>query len=240
MANEHYKTLSDVRTLVRDQLDESSAAFWTDTQLNRYINRAKDRVWNRLKELNEYYCSVVRTSLDGTLTIQGESYDTTSMQIIAGTSDYVLPPDFDGMLTMECITSGFQDLTFTMVPLNDPDFRSARTFSDNQSPSDEVFVCIIDEPASFRIAPTVDRTLDIRITYVQTLADLSAETDRLTLPNTLYSAVVDYAVMYALRQDRSPDALTYESSGDKLVAEMFGASRRQSQDIQVARGYLEG
>jgi hypothetical protein len=45
--------------------------------------------------------------------------------------------------------------------------------------------------------------------------------------------------MYALRQDRSPDAGTYESSGDKMIAEKFGADRRQSQDVQTARGMFD-
>src|SRR5512138_1978215 len=100
-------------SLVRDQLDESSASFWTDAQLTRYINRGKDRVWNRLKAANEYYCTVTRTSNDGALTIQGESYTASSFRIVAGTSDYTLPPDFDQMSSIEVITSGLEYIQFT-------------------------------------------------------------------------------------------------------------------------------
>lgn len=239
MANEHYKSLSTLRTMVRDQLDEVSPSFWSEAQLNRYINRAKDRVRTRLRALNDYYCSVTRTSQDGTLTIQGESYPAANFKIVAGTSDYALPPDFDGMSTIECITSGHEDLDFTRKDINDPEFRGARSLPDNQSPWDEVLFCIIGEPAVMRIAPKLDTTLDLRITYIQTLADLSADGDALTLPNPSHLAVVDYATMYALRQDRSPDAGTYEASGDKLLAEEFGSDRRQTQDVQTARGYLE-
>ena len=39
--------------MVRDVLDESSASFWTDAQLLRYLNRAKDRVWSRIRELKD-------------------------------------------------------------------------------------------------------------------------------------------------------------------------------------------
>ena len=240
MANEHYKALSDLRLRVRDQLDESSASFWTDAQLNRYINRAKDRVWNRLKAANEYYCTVTRTSNDGALTIQGESYTASAFRIVAGTSDYVLPPDLDTLSIIECITSGYEDLTFTRIDINDPEFRAARSLTDNQTPGGEIFFDIINEPPSMRIVPKLSTTLDLRITYVATLADLSSDTDRLTLPNPLYLAVCDYATMFALRQDRSPDAGTYESSGDKIIAEKFGADFRQTQDVQVARGFLEG
>jgi hypothetical protein len=239
MANEHYYALSTLRTKVRNQLDEVSPSFWSEDQLTDYINRAKNRVRNRLKALNEYYVTATRTSLDGSITYQGETYACTGFQIAAGTSDYTLPPDFASMATIECITSGFEDLTFTALNMNHPDFRAARAFTDNQSPLDEVFFCIFGEPASMRIAPKLDRTLDLRITYQCNLADLSADADVLTLPNPAYIAVVDYATMYALRQDRSPDAGTYEQSGDKLIAEEFGADSRQTQDVQTARGYLE-
>jgi len=240
VASEHYKTLAAMRLLVRDQLDESSASFWTDAQLLRYLNRAQSRVWNRLKAANEYYCTVTRTSNDGALTIQGESYTASAFRIVAGTSDYVLPPDFDQMSTIEVITLGYEELSITRLDINDPEFRGARSLVDNQSPSGEIYFDIVGEPASMRIAPKSDTTLDLRITYVQTLADMSADTDRLMLPNPLYIAVADYATMYALRQDRSPDAGTYEASGDKLIAEKFGSDFRQTQDISVARSYLAG
>ena len=240
MASEHYKTLAAMRLLVRDQLDEASASFWTDAQLLRYLNRAKDRVWTRLRALNEYYCTVTRTSTDGALTIQGESYAASAFRIVAGTSDYALPPDFDSMSTIEVITPGYEDLNITRLDINGPEFRGARSLVDNQSPSGEIYFDIIQEPAVMRIAPKTDVTLDLRITYVQTLADLSADTDRLLLPNPLYLAVADYTTMFALRQDRSPDAGTYEQSGDKIIAEKFGSDFRQTQDISVARSYLAG
>src|SRR5690349_15986438 len=108
MANERYKALSDLRTAVRDRLDESSASFWTDAQLTRYLNRAKDRVWSRIRALEEDYFDISRTSLDGTLTINGESYAASSFAIAVGTSDYNLPPDFVEMRSVECITSGYE------------------------------------------------------------------------------------------------------------------------------------
>lgn len=229
-----------MRSLVRDQLDESTASFWTDDQIDRYINRAKDRVWNRLKAANEYYCTVTRTSNDGALTIQGESYNASSFRIVAGTTDYTLPPDFEQLSSIESISAGLESVYFSQMDLNDPEFRALRTLTDQQSPWDEVIFDIIGEPAKLRLAFKVDVTMDLRLTYVQTLADLSADTDRLLLPNPLYMAVADYATMFALRQDRSPDAGSYEASGDKIVAEFFGSNSRQTQDAQVARPFLEG
>lgn len=240
MANEHYKNLDDLRTRTRDQLDEANASFWTDDQIDRYVNRAKDRVWNRLKAANEYYCTVTRTSQDGTITFAGESYACTGFKLVAGTYDYTLPPDFEQLSAVEVITSGYEQVQLTQMDLNDPEFRALRTLTDNQSPWDEIFFDIIGEPAQMRLAMKVDVSLDLRLTYVANLADLVDDADPLKLPNPLWEAVVDYATMFALRQDRSPDAGTFESAGDKIIAEFFGSNSRQSQDPQIARGFLEG
>lgn len=238
MANEHYKRLSDLRTAVRDRLDESTAAFWTDAQLNRYLNRAKDRVWSRVRALEEDYFDTSRTSQDGSLTILGETYAASSFKITSGTSDYTLPPDFAEMRAMEVITSGYEWVLFRFRDLAKDEFRAARMLTDNFSPS-EFLVDIFGEPAQMRIAPKSDTALDLRITYVARIADLSADTDRLLLPDPLYLAVEEYATAMALKQDRSPDAAAYEASGDKIIAEAFGATRRQSQDVETATGYLE-
>ena len=238
MANEHYKTLLTIRTMVRDLLDEPTASFWTDSQLNRYINQAKDRVWNRVKALNEDYWDISRTSQDGSLTIQGESYLASSFAIVAGTTDYILPPDFVEMKLIEVLTSGYEWVQFTYTDMAKPQFRGLLALTSNTSPS-EILFDIFAEPPAMRIAPKSDVALDLRITYVQSIADLAGDTERLTMPQPLYLAVVQYATSFALKQDRSNDAGAYEAAGDKIIAEMFGASHPQTQDVEVAGGYME-
>lgn len=224
--------------MVRDLLDESSASFWTDLQLKRYINAAKDRVWSRVKALNADYFDVSRTSLDGALTIQGESYTATAFQIVAGTRDYVLPPDFSEMRLIEVITSSYEDVRFLHRDMTNPDMRAMMEITENQTP-DYFLFDIFKEPASIRIAPKSNTTLDLRITYVQSIADLSADADVLTMPSPLYLAVVDFATASAMKQDRSQDAGAFEESGKNLIAEMFGSHHRQTQDIETAVGYME-
>lgn len=238
MALEHYKTLANIRTAVRDVLDESSASFWSDAQLNRYINRAKDRVWNRVKSLNEDYFAVTRRSTDGSLTILGETYSAASFAIAAGTRDYTLPPDFAEMRLIRCITTGFEDIRFIYRDLSAPAMRRMLEVVENLDPGDFYFDAIA-EPPVMRIAPLSNTALDLEITYIAALADLSSDSDRLTLPNPLYIAVEDYAIARALKQDRNPDAAAHEASGDKIIAEMFGAHHRQTQDTETAVGYLE-
>lgn len=230
------KTLANLRSAVRDNLDESSVAFWTEAQLTRFINRAKDRVWTEARALKEDYFLVTRTSTDGSLTILGETYAATGFQIVAGTRDYTLPPDFAEMKLIEVTTSGYETTVFVYRDLTQPDMRRMLTLTDNQSPATFFFDLIGER--TMRIAPKSDTTLDLRITYVRILADLSAETDALEMPHPLYKAVEEYATANALKMDRNPNAAAWEASGRSTVLTMVGSHARQVQDVEWAQGYL--
>ena len=232
----HHKTLSNLRTAVRDRLDESSASFWSNAQIDRYVNRAKDRVWNRVKALNEDYFAVTRLSTDGSVTILGETYATSSFQIVASVRDYTLPPDFSEMRLIEVTTTNYEDVRFTYQDMTKPEMRAMMEIVDNQVPAYFLFDIIGER--TMRIAPKSDTTLDLRLTYIQAFPDMTTDADEMTMPHPLYLAVESYAVGYALKQDRNPDAPAEMLDGDKVIAEMFGASHRQSQDVETATGYL--
>lgn len=191
---------------------------------------------SRVEALNANYFAVTRTSDDGTLTILAESYTASNFAIAAGTRNYTLPPDFIEMLLIESITSGYETTRFIHRDLASPDMRSLLEITDNQSPSDFVFDIVGER--TMRIAPLSDTALALRITYTQEIAELTTDADTMTMPYPLHLAVIDFATGYALRQDRNPDAASYEASADKLVAEFFGSHERQSQDQSIVRGYL--
>lgn len=232
----HLRTLSDMRTGVRDRLDESTASFWSNAQLNRYITRAKDRVWNRVIALNEDYFTITRDSDGGNITVLGETYASSSFQIVSATRDYTLPPDFREMKMIEVLTDGYEDVRFLYRDLAHPDMRAMLEITDDQTPSTFYFDIVGER--TLRIAPMSSTTLDLRLTYVRFFTDLTTDTQTLEMPHPLYLAVEEYATFFALRQDRSPDAELYEKTGDKIIAEMFGAHHRQIQDVETAPGYL--
>lgn len=232
----HLKTLSDLRTATRDRLDESTATFWTNAQLNRYINRAKDRVWSRIRSLNEDYFMVRRTSLDGSVTILGETYATTSFQIVATTVLYTLPPDFSEMKLIVVTTDGYEDVRFEYKDLTHPEMRAALEITDDQTPA-TFFFDIVGE-RTMRIAPPSNTTLDIEINYVQALGEMTTDADTMTMPHPLYLAVESYAVALALEQDRNPDSKLVAADGDKIIAEVIGATHRQTQNPEHATAYL--
>lgn len=234
----HHRTLAELRTSVRDYLDESSSSFWTDAQLGRFITRAKDRVWNEVRKLNDDYFMVTRTAADGALTILGESFTASTLAVSVGGTSITLPPDFAEMKLILVTTTGYEDVRFEYRDLTHPDMRAAMEVVGNQTPG--VFYFDIIAERTLRYAPKSSVALDLSITYVQRFADLSADDDEMTMPYPFYLAVEEYATSTAMLMDRDPNAATHEARAKQIILDAFGADARQKQDTETAIGYLEG
>ena len=230
------KTLLELRTAVRDNLDEASASFWTDAQLLRNLNRAKDRTWNEVKKLKDDYFILNRTSTSGTLTILTESYAATGFQIVATTREYTLPFDVSEVKLIEVITSGYEQVRFVHRDLASPEVRSLRELTVNQSPA-TIYFDLVGE-RTLTIAPASDTTLDLRLWYVPILDDLVSDTDTLQMPHPLYAAVEEFATARSLVQDRAAEAATWEQMGLATVQRFMGAHRRQTQDPELVSLYM--
>lgn len=165
------KTLGSLRSAVRARVDEATAAFWTNAILNLYINDARNRCWGEVRKLKDDYFDVQRTSLDGTVYILDTAYACTGFQIVAGTREYTLPPDFHELRLIECITSGHEALRFVFRRLAHPDMIAARAQTQNLTPASEMYYALIGE-RTLSIAPATDTTLDLRLTYVPIISDL--------------------------------------------------------------------
>jgi hypothetical protein len=62
--------------------------------------------------------------------------------------------------------------------------------------------------------------VSLSVRYWKFGPDLSAGTDTPLMPDRFRSAIVDYAVAAALRDDESPDAIVAQAAGDLTVARM--------------------
>lgn len=229
----HYRTRTQIETQVRLNLDEVTASFWTAADLQARINRAKDRVWTEVRKLKDDYFDIQRLSTDGSLTILGESYTASSFAIVAGTRNYTLPPDVFEIRLVEVITSNYEQIRFVYKKLTSPEHRALREITTNQTPSVFLFdLLTLSGNPTMAIAPLSNTALDLRLTYTRQLADLSADGTELEMPHALYAAVEAYATASALLKDRAPEAAVWEQTGNSLIAGMFGAHARQTQDPQ--------
>lgn len=231
----HRKTRLQIRQAIRTNVDESVASFWSDANLNQFINNSKDRVALEVRKANQDYFEVTRTSLDGSVTVMGEAYNCADFQLLAGDTDYDLPHDFAEMREIRAITSGYEWLSLAYRRQSDPEFRDQRSLTGGATPR---LYTILGE-RTLRVAPTPDVTLDLLITYVATVPDLNTDTEQLALPHPLYKAVQEYATAEALMMDRSPDAAAWEAKGNATVALFLGATERQATDYETVTGFLE-
>ena len=229
------KTLLDMRTAVRTNLDEPTASFWSDTQLTGFINRSKDRVWQEVRKANQDYFVVTRVSNDGIVSILGENYNCANFQVAINTLDFTLPPDFATMISNRCQTAGYEWLRLVFRRHSDPDFRRALEETQNRTPR---YYTLIGE-RTWRIAPRSDATLEWAITYAFIVPDLTSSTSPLEMPHPLYMAVEQYASAEALMMDRSPDAAAWEAKANATIALFLGANERQQTETPTVVGYLE-
>ena len=231
------RTLLQIRTKVRQNLDEAAPGFWTEANVTDAINAAKDRVWAEVRKAGLDYFVVTRSSTDGALTILGESYAAGSFAIAASTRDYLLPPDFAEMRAIECISSGHEHVRFTARPLSDPQFRGALALTQAMAPAGFLYTIVADR--TLRVAPLCDQVLDLRLSYVALLPDLAANTDTTGLPYATDRAVEEYATADCLMADRAPEAAAWEARGNATVARFLGSTQRMTTEPEFAVGYLE-
>ena len=237
MANPQRRTVTQVLLDVRTNLDENEASFWTDTQLHGFINQAYHLTYLEVKRVKSDYFEVERTSLDGSVTILGEAYDTTSFALAANTTRYTLPPDTAEVKLIECITSGYEAVRFTFRDRTHPTFQALRQWTTTVEPTG--FLVDLSGERTMVIAPSPNRALDLRLTYVPILDDLTTGTDTLQLPHPLWLAVVDIATKRAQMKDSNSNFIMWERDAQTTVQRFLSAHSRQTQDIETVSGTFE-
>lgn len=236
-ATPNQRTVTQVLRDVRTNLDENAASFWTDAQLIAYIDQAYTLVWLEVKRVKADYFTVERTSLDGAVTILGESYDTSSFRLAAGTTRYTLPPDVAEIKLVECITSGYEQVVFTFRDLTHPNFQGLRQWTSSVDPTG--FLVDLMGERTMVIAPTPNRALDLRLNYVPILDSLTTGTDTLQLPHPLWLAVVDLATKRAQMKDSNSNFLMWERDAQATVQRFLSSHSRQTQDPEYVQGLFE-
>lgn len=203
------KTLSTIRTQVRSFLDESSAADWTDPELNRLINAAYQRVTTAVMTVYEDY--YITTDL----------FNTTANQQEYGSADGI-PTDIFKIRRVELNydVSNSNSAPTRCLPINMDEVRRDLGLRN-------AFMGVTAHSAagyytygfgnSFKIGfiPIPDKTgTDAgKIWYVKTLAELSSDSDNIDIPhpdrywlNIAYGASAD-ALRFGQQESGEADKL---------------------------------
>ncbi len=220
-------------TQVRYHLLEPTAKFWADTEL-------VDHLVNGCKDLH-------RSILD----LDGNHFFTNDValvsQVAAATSLTGVPADVMRVHLIEprdvSPTAAGRAVTYTPKKYNSKAFAAARasTSMNTSQPSEVLYDLVTEGPdigaPTILVAPALDSTLLLRLTYSAPLA-LQAATTATTspIPGSADLALISWAVAFARakeREDRAPDASWLAIYATEKQAVLTALTPRQDHEPEI-------
>lgn len=142
-------TLTTMTTLIRDNLDEATAGYWTDAEIQRKIVRRFRELWSRIIAIRDDW---FKSSTAATVTLS------------SGTLKYALAADFFRVASIRTTTSGREAVQWVHQSCKDPRFiegqRADVTYSDPA-----VIYYDIEGVANIVVSPTPRATLVASMEY---------------------------------------------------------------------------
>lgn len=100
-------TPANTLTLVRDNLDEAAAGYWTDAEIQRKIVRRYRELWSRIIAIRDDW---FKSTVPAVVTL------------VSGTLKYALPADFFRTCSIRTTTSGKEAVRWVFLSCKDPRF----------------------------------------------------------------------------------------------------------------------
>lgn len=228
--------MSALLAQTRENLVESTAAYWTDAALLVHANNGIKDLWRRINDLyQEYFVTVDDTNV--TLTANGAS--------LTG-----VPADVFRIVAIEPRIVGASSvnpgLIFQPRKYNHRDFQQARAQTVREPNNTVVFYDVMNAGApvgapTILVAPRVTSAVNLRLTYNQTLPTKVAG-DSNPIPGESDNALVAWMTAYARakeREDRAPDPewlAIYGTEKTNLVQQL---TPRSIQEPEMVEGFFE-
>lgn len=198
------RTLGDCRSDLRDRLDETSARFWDDKQLNRWINEGALDV-SRRAETN---------------------YATKSITVTAGTQSYSLPTDGFTLHYAEfTYDSGVHQYPLQFREMHE--MEGYWTFRTQQAARPEILVPQGYPPNwTCLLFPVPSQSGSLTVYYYRLAATANSDTDAVDLPAGWEDLAILYASYIALRKDKSQDWQQAKQEYEEKLLTMIDTTRK--------------
>jgi hypothetical protein len=177
-------TLVGMRTKVRRRLDEVTARFWNDTDLNDWINEAAREVARRAEVLQ----------------------DTKFIDAVGGQQQYPMPTDVYRVHRVE-----FARSASSVQPLEYRDFNNMDSVwwsSQRTTPGDPYWFTMWGFPPTLSLivypTPSTSIAQGFKVFYYRMPATVAADSDTVEVPAGWDDVVLDYCEYSALRKDADP------------------------------------
>ena len=193
--------VSDIETLVRFRLEESSPKFWSSAELVGIISAGIRDLWRDVVDLKQEHFITISTSVTLAANTATMSSVPTDVHKIVG----ITPSDVSSSST----NSG---LIFAPADFTSDYFQNSLTRDDIDPSNDIIYYAITAQGApvgapTIRVAPQVTSAVTLSFVYVPTVGTISAAST-VPIPGEADNALVAWTVAYARaneREDRSPD-----------------------------------
>lgn len=199
-------TLSDTRTDVRAHLNESTARFWTDAQLNVWINEGLRDVARRTETIQTFY---------------------TSISAVAGTAEYTLPTNVLRVHRVEFVPTGNTQVYPVTVTTYD-ELDSVWGVYPNTVQGIPVYAAMWGFPPllKMRLYPVPSQAGTLNVFYYRLPATASADGDTLEILSGYEDLIVLYCEYVAKRKDRDPTWQEAKALYEERVENMIETTRQ--------------
>lgn len=184
-------TLATARTGVRDLLDEASAQFWTDAQLNNWINQGCSDIARRsmtLRQLTQVAVTAETQNYDAPT----DMYQIYRIEFIPNTGVFIYPLTFMGYQEADQAWG-----TYQQFPAAWPEIF---TFWNNPGATTAT-----PSTLQIRLFPVPAQDGVLNVFYYRTVVPAVADGDQLDTIPGWEDLAIEYAVYLAKRKDKEPD-----------------------------------
>ena len=208
--------LLEIRTLARKKLGETTAAFWTDTEINTYINLGCSDIAERTQCLVKHgYISTTAVIQNTTATIESQWTASVEFEKFLGIKDVLFHQDGENWQRMipkfrtdlDAEFDGWRDAVGIFDANN-------LIYNKNAIPATPLWYWWDFQEDLIGIYPPCDAsnatTNNLHVIYFHDHTDITADIDVPTIPKKLHLAIVEFAVATGFEtrglQDKANDA----------------------------------
>lgn len=211
---------SEIRTDVRTLLNEATAGFWTNANLNTYINKANQRVNTIIAATREDYFT-----------------ESSTFSTVAATKSYAFPTDCRFIRRIEHYSTSDAGDIEKLDELKFPrtEMQGEWPFTETGRPKRySVF------GTQFNLGPIPDAVYTMRIYYDSRKSDLASDTDSPSSPTDFHDMIVYWTCVLALAQNKESSEEFVGLFNIRKAELIQSILSRGSDDPKTVEGFLEG
>jgi hypothetical protein len=216
-------TLSAMRSDVRTHLDEATASFWTDAQLNSFINDALRDIARRTETLQKI----------------------ATIAVTAGTRNYTMPTDIVRCHRIEFDPGPGSGPLYPLEARQFFELDSIWGVTQTQTRAFPDYYALFGFPPSLQIYlyPVPAQVGNLNVFYYRLPAVAASDSDVLDIVEGWWDLITLFAEYQALRKDADPRFAEAKDVYEGKLGEMIDATRKwhdQAGMITTGRTWLPG